>query len=66
MADAKTPQGNPDPSTLPGEVERDNNALRPNEPGKEPLDPTAQSLGKEETRRQQERVRKKTPGQQGS
>lgn len=66
MADAKTPQENPDSSTLPGEVERDNNALRPNEPGQEPRDSTAQSVGKEETRRQQERVRKKTPGQQGS
>lgn len=49
----KTPQDNPDPVHLPGEVERDNDALRPNEPGKGPRDSTAQSVGKQATRKHQ-------------
>ena len=47
MTNSKTPQENPDPVNLPGEVERDNDALRPNEPGKGPRDSTAQAVGKE-------------------
>lgn len=48
----KTPQENPDPVQLPGEVERDNDALRPNEPGKGPRDSTAQSAAKEAIHKQ--------------
>lgn len=55
MTNTKTPQENPDPSNMPGEVERDNDALRPDEPGKGPRDSTAQSVGKEEVQRQQKK-----------
>lgn len=46
MSQNKTPQHNPDPQNLPGEVERDNDALRPNVPTKGKQDSTAQEAAK--------------------
>jgi len=47
MSDTKTPQHNPDDTALPGEVERDNDAHRPNEPQPGKRESTAQETAKE-------------------
>jgi hypothetical protein len=66
MSNGKIPQENPNPHTLPGEVERANDALRSNDPGKGQRDSTAQSVGKEEVHRQQKKKAQEQPKDQSS